>query len=201
MRLLKELSRHTSKAFLVPSLPRSLLEGKEVEGLDLRSRVSRDIKANRSLGKAKRLGTRYWRHLRSIYLDAPDLDALPVDKTLATSPHLRKAMEKLVMTAAAQRSSEPALSFLKTTDAMNRREILGISGMLLKPHLLTKSHSLELTVGLCQCLVRLKLVEANKDILAVMQDLVDESITALWTSARKGRISLDTWIEVRFWEE
>ena len=177
-------------------IPRSQLEGKEVEGKSLRARIGADIRATRGLSKAKRLGTRYWRHLRSLYLDAPDLQALPVDKDLPTSPHLRRAMERLVVAATAQRSSEPALSYLKTCEQLNRRELMGICGMLLKPHLLTKGHSCELTIGVCTCLVRLKMVDANQDVLNVMEDLIDESVTTLWLAAKKGKVAPETWIEV-----
>ena len=116
-------------------VPKSCIETKLIDGLSLRQRIARDLRASRACGKARRLGTTYWRGLRDLYVDEPSLAELPVDKEAKVQTALKRAMEKLVLHATAARSSEPMQAFMRTTSSLNRKELLGLAAMVLKPQL------------------------------------------------------------------
>ena len=64
--------------------------------------------------------------------------------------------------------------------------------MLLKPQLLTKLRSQELTLAVAGAVCRLSLQATMGDILEHLTDLFDEGIAALWSTARRARISMCT---------
>ena len=93
--------------------PRSEWETKQVDGKRLRQRVSEDLKAMRGHGKGKRLGTHYWRGLRSQYIDLQGLDGLKIDKELPTS----SALNGLLRSSPRRMRRKGAQSLLKLSSS------------------------------------------------------------------------------------
>ena len=57
--------------------------------------------------------------------------------------------------------------------------------MLMKQALLTKLHSSEVTVALATAITRLNLQDTMSDIVKIIYDHIDESLTSLWQSAKR----------------
>ena len=176
---------------------RSVLESKFIDGLNLRQRISRDLKAARAHPRTKRLGTCYWRDLRQQYLEHGEIKTLKGDEGDVVAPALKKALQRLISTNAAMRSSEPTEAWLRATVALCRKECIGIATMLLEPKLLTKQHTVEVVLALASAVTRLSLQKKMADIMTLLLDLVDDAVTGLWRTAQRSRVQVETFIEAR----
>ena len=162
----------------------------------LRVKLSEDISSSRGQ-PGSRLGAKYWRGIRSFLGQVDELQKLKPDPKLTVDKGMMAALEQMCVINASLRSPERMLAWLRTTDTINERELIGVFKICSSPKKTTHAHAMEVVVATLRMVAEKSSLDKFTHVFTAAKDLLDEALTSNYNAARKNGVNRETWLEAR----